>query len=143
MYPCLQESDAFLEFATLGTPDTGLLPQFWAYGADCDQLADQLSTTPTLRSISKHAVCPDRVRYRVEWAMNTTEATNLECLRTLLRDLEATVLFGRITPAEWVIVCQFPTQDSIIRCYTECAYSDRQLSQHTNLDLTEHYPTNQ
>ncbi|WP_266083116.1 hypothetical protein [Haladaptatus caseinilyticus] len=143
MYPQLQESDAFLEFATLGTPNTGLLPQFWAYGTDRDQLAEQLSTTPALRSISKQVACTDRVRYDVKWNNSAGAIVDLECLRTLLRDLEATVLFGRITPAEWVIVCQFPTQEAVIHCYNKCEYPDSQLSQYTNLDLKEHYPENQ
>jgi uncharacterized protein (DUF1330 family) len=143
VYPCLRELDAFLEFASLGTPDTALLPQFWAYGADREVLADQLITTPALNAISKQAVCPDRVRYRVDWDATTTEVTNLERLRTLLRDLEVTVLFGRITPAEWVLVCQFPTQETVLRCYIECEYPTRRFAQQTDLDFEEYHPKNE
>jgi hypothetical protein len=32
--PYLDESNSFLEFATLGDPDENLFPQFWAYGSD-------------------------------------------------------------------------------------------------------------
>ncbi len=143
VYPRLREVDAFLEFASLGTPDTALLPQFWAYGSDREVLADQLITTPALTAISKRAVCPDRVRYRLDWNTTTTEVTNLERLRTLLRDLEVTVLFGRVTPAKWVLVCQFPTQETVLRCYTDCEYPECRLAQQTDLDLEKHHPENE
>lgn len=139
-YPRLRELDAFLEFACFGNPDTVLLPQFWAYGSDREVLADQLITTPALNAISKRAVCSDRVRYRVDWDATTTEVANLERLRTLLCDLDVTVLFGRITPAEWILVCQFPTQEAVLRCYTDCEYPECRLAQQSDLDLEELRP---
>ncbi|SIR92902.1 hypothetical protein SAMN05421858_4614 [Haladaptatus litoreus] len=142
LYPHLREVDALLEFASLGTPDTPLLPRFWAYGSDREVLADQLITAPALTAISKQAVCPDRVCYRVDWDLSTKEVTNLDRLRTLLRDLGVTVLFGCITPAEWVLVCQFPTQEAVLRCYTDCGYPDCRLAHQTDLDFKEYHPTN-
>ena len=140
LYPRLQESDAYLEFATLGTPETGLLPQFWAYGADRDWLANQLNTTPALRAISKQTVCADRVRYEVQWETDMKAVSALDRFRARLCDSEITVLFGRISPAEWVCVLQVLSQRAAIRCYTECEYPDCRLARYSDLDLETHHP---
>ena len=140
VYPHLCESNTFLEFASLGTPDTGLLPQFWAYGSDRERLTDRLADASTVSTLTQKAVCSDRVRYAVEWDTNSEAVTELGRLTTLLRDLEVTVLFGRITPAEWVCVLQFPTQEALLRFYTDCEYASCRLTQHDDLDFATHRP---
>ena len=143
VYPYFQESNAVLEFATLGSVDTGLLPQVWAYGPDRDQLAEQLIAAPALNTISKQLRCPDCVRYRVDWDPTIEAVVELKRLRTLLRDLRTTVLVGRITPTEWAFVCDFPTQKTVLDCYTECAYSNCRLTRQTDLDFAKYHPDRQ
>ncbi|MFH5802129.1 hypothetical protein [Haladaptatus sp. CMAA 1911] len=137
VHPRLEAVNLHLEFTSLGTPDTGFLPQCWAYGTNRDQVAEQLSTTPAVRTVTQQAVCPDRVRYAIDWDSHAEAVTHLERLNFLLDDVEATLLFGRITSAQWIFLCQFPTQEAVIRCYTECGFSECQLAQRTDLEFAD------
>jgi hypothetical protein len=138
--PYLRESNSFLEFATLGDPDENLLHQFWAYGPERELLASRLANDRTVADLSQHARCSDRVSYHVHWDLSADAVTPLARLATTLSEQETTVLFGRVTPSEWLCLLQFPSRDAVIHFYTESGVSQARLDHHTDLELKNHHP---
>ncbi len=138
--PYLRESSSFLEFATLGDPDENLFPHFWAYGPERELLASRLANDRAVTDLSQRARCSDRVSYRVEWDLSADTVTPLARLATTLHEQEATVLFGRVTPSEWLCLLQFPSRDAVIHFYIESGVSQVSLDHHTTLELKSHHP---
>ncbi|GAA0250209.1 hypothetical protein ACFFQF_32280 [Haladaptatus pallidirubidus] len=138
--PYLRESNSFLEFATLGDPDENLLPQFWVYGPERELLASRLANDRAVTDLSQHARCSDRVSYRVQWDLSADAVTPLAKLATTLHEQEATALFGRITPSEWLCLLHFSSRDAVIHFYTESGVSQPRLDHHTDLELKNHHP---
>ncbi|RBI59824.1 hypothetical protein DMJ13_22220 [halophilic archaeon] len=110
----------YLEFATLGDPETEILPRFWAYGAESEVLAERLNTASDVESVSQQTECNDRVQYSVRW--NTDLTGDLAHFIETIQAHDAIVLFGRADQTFWRCLLQFPAKSSLLDFYTDCKF---------------------
>ncbi|RBI60764.1 hypothetical protein DMJ13_17610 [halophilic archaeon] len=107
----------YLEFATLGEPETGILPRFWAYGPEREALAERLETDPEVEAVSQRIVRDDRVQYSVRWDTNLTG--DLAHFIETIRAHDAIVLFGRADQTFWRCLLQFPAKSSLLDFFAD------------------------
>ncbi|RBI58432.1 hypothetical protein DMJ13_26785 [halophilic archaeon] len=108
----------YLEFATLGETETGILPRFWVYGPEREALAERLETDPEVEAVSQRTVRDDRVQYSVRWGARVTG--DLARFVQTVHAHDAVVLLGRADRTFWRCLLRFPSESTLLDFYADC-----------------------
>ncbi|WP_433633294.1 hypothetical protein [Halomicrococcus sp. NG-SE-24] len=119
----------YLEFATLGETEMGILPRFWAYGPEREALCERLETDPDVEAVSQQTECDDRVQYSVRWDTDLTG--DLAHFVETIHAHDAIVLFGRADQTFWRCLLQFPSKPSLLDFFANYELDSLTIEHHS------------